>query len=982
MKRPGCLLYPLLLFLSVSCATASFKGTPDSVGAPVDAGGGNRTEQGVLHQEIAAEETAVLETLVASLDMEDALLLDPQVLHGRLDNGLTYYLRSNGEPRNRIELRLAVNVGSVLEEEDQQGLAHFLEHMAFNGTNNFARQELVEYLESIGMRFGADVNAYTSFDETVFFLQVPADDAIILEKALLILADWAQGISLEEEEIDRERGVVIEEWRLGRGAEARMRDKQIPDLYAFSRYADRLPIGKPEVIESFSPETLRRFYRDWYRPDLMAVVAVGDFDEAEMEGLIRGTFSRLEPSENPRSRSLFPVPDHEQTFVATATDPEATSSSVSIIGKQDVLRFEKVEHYRSLLVEGLYNRMLNNRLTELTRAAEAPFVQGYSASGRLSRTKAYYILGALVRDNGITGGVEALLAETERVKRFGFTETELDRGKKELLSNVERLFNERDKRSSRRLAEEYVRNFLEREPAPGIETETALYRKYLPGITLAEVERLATQLLGEESRVLLVNAPEKEGIAVPPDGELLALFDSVKELPLAAYVDRVSEAPLLASPPPSGRVVDERRIESVGLWEWELSNGLRVVLKPTDFKNDEVLFGSYSPGGHSLVEDDLYVAAITATALVTEAGVGDLDQTELRKMLAGKRARVSPWIGELFEGIGGNAAPKDLETMFQLVYLYFTAPRSDHEAFASFQERVRVFVENREASPENVFQDTVQRILSQNHHRSRPWSDGMIGEMDLETSLAIYRDRFADAGDFTFFFVGNFTLEEIKPLAETYLGGLPSTGREENWRDVDINPPPGIVEETVEIGMEPKSLVRLVFTGPFDWSRENVIVLSALTDILEIRLRESLREEQGGVYAAGVSTDPSKYPEEEYRIDIGFGTDPERVSEMNRLVFEAVASLRTLGPEVSEVEKVKEILLREREKDLRDNRFWVTVLRSYYTNGLEPETILDYEGTVRRLDAETIRRAAELFFDPDHYIKIVLNPENMMETVP
>ncbi|MFH1764951.1 MAG: pitrilysin family protein, partial [Gemmatimonadota bacterium] len=531
---------------------------------------------------------------------DDPLPTDPKVTVGTLENGLRYYIRGNGRPENRAELRLVVNVGSVMEDDDQQGLAHLLEHMAFNGTANFEKQELVDYLESIGMAFGPEVNAYTSFDETVYMLQVPTDDPEIMATAFQILEDWAHQVTLDSEEIDKERGVVIEEWRLGRGAAARMMDQQFPVIFNGSRYADRLVIGKVDILETFPPDALRRFYADWYRPDLMAVVAVGDFDPSTVEASIREHFSRVPSREDPRPRAIYELPGHPETLFAVASDAEATASQVALLYKQPLRAQGTLAAYRQRLVETLFTGMLNGRLFELTQQADPPFAGAGAGQGRFVRSAEIFQLSAMVPDGGIPRGMEALLTEAERVSRHGFTASELEREKADLLRGLERTFAEQENQPSARFAGAYVNHFLQNEPIPGIEFEFQAAQALLPTISVDEVTRVAQTWLVDHSRVVMVNAPEKEDFPLPAEAELSSIFQEAVAAEIEAYEDTATEEPLLAEIPTPSPVVVESSIPELGITEWTLANGVRVVLKPTDFKDDEVLVQAFSPGGYSL----------------------------------------------------------------------------------------------------------------------------------------------------------------------------------------------------------------------------------------------------------------------------------------------------------------------------------------------------------------------------------------------
>ncbi|WP_456427503.1 M16 family metallopeptidase [Rhodocaloribacter sp.] len=925
----------------------------------------------------AAPKTTVREAPETPAPETAALPIDPDVRTGKLPNGMTYLIRANRKPEHRAELRLAVNAGSVLEDDDQLGLAHFTEHMAFNGTTHFEKQKLVDYLESIGMRLGPDLNAYTSFDETVYMLQVPTDSAATFDTALRILRDWASEVAFEDEEIDKERGVVIEEWRLGRGASARLRDQELPILLHGSRYAERLPIGTKEVLESFPHDAVKRFYRDWYRPDLMAVVIVGDVDAAAVERQIRSLFADLPAREDPRPRPFFDVPDHDETLFAIASDPEATTRRVAVYYKQPKAPQGTEADFRRGLVERLYNSLFNSRLSELLQSADPPFVFASSGRGAFTRTKDVYVLQAVVRDGGYARALETLLTEAERVRRFGFTPAELERGKKEVLRGLEQAFAERDKTESRRYAAEYVRHYLTGEPIPGIAYEYEAAKRLLPDVGLDEVNRVGASWITDRNRVILAEGPEEEGRPLPTEAELLAVFDAVAARTITPYEETVSDAPLVPAPPAPGKVVEETRLDAIGVVRWTLSNGVHVVLKPTDFKNDEILIAATSPGGTSLVPDSMFTPASFAATLIAQSGVGDFGPVELQKKLAGKLIRLSPNIGDRSEGFNGSASPQDLETMFQLLYLYFTAPRADSVAYASYKERIGSLLATFRNSPESAFRDTLTVTLAQYHPRARPFSERTLEEMDLAKSMAVYRDRFADASDFTFYLVGAFDVEAVRPLVETYLGGLPALHRKEEPRDVGIRPPKGVVEKAVYKGKEPKSRVQIVLTGEAPWSNENRRLLRVVTDVLSLRLREVLREDLGGVYGVGVNGSLSKEPREAYRVSISFGCAPERVDELTRTVFEEMARFRTEGTTETYLVKAREAALRRHEVGLEQNSYWLGSLMFSDEYDLDPNDIPD--GAPRfyeHLTLDAVHEAARTFLDPANYVRVVLYLED------
>jgi zinc protease len=904
------------------------------------------------------------------------LPVDSQVTVGTLPNGLRYYVRANPKPEHRAELRLVVRAGSVLEDDDQQGLAHFVEHMAFNGTRHFEKQQLVNYLESIGMKFGPEVNAYTSFDETVYMLQIPTDTASVVQTAFQILEDWANGLAFDSVEIDKERGVIMEEWRLGRGAGARMRDKQLPIVLKGSKYAERLPIGKPEIIQSFHHEVLKRFYRDWYRPDLMAVIAVGDFDPKAIAGLIRQHFAPLRDPSAERPRPTIDVPDHAEPLFAIASDKEATNTSVSVLYMQALRDHSTVGAYRQEIVENLFSAMLNARLFELSQRADPPFLGGGAGQGRFIGAKEVFSLGAAVKDGGTVRGLDALLTEAERVARFGFTPAELEREKARMLRGLEQAYAEREKTESDAYADEYVRNFLEQEPIPGITMELALTREFLPGITLDDVNGLARAWITPTNRVVMVSAPQKEDVPVPTDAELGSVFGQVAGKQITAYADTLGQAPLVPDAPKPSPIVAEQTIPEIGVTEWTLANGVRVVLKPTDFKDDEVLMQAVSPGGTSLVADDRFMSASLASGIVSMSGVGTFSAVDLQKVLAGKAVRVNPSIGDTEEGLRGSASPKDLETLFQLAYLYVTAPRLDSAAFASLRQRLLAFVANRGASPEANFQDTLQVTLAQHNPRERPLTPAVVQEVDLGSAMAFYRDRFADASDFTFYFVGNIDLAAIRPLVEEYLGGLPSLRRHETWRDLNIPPPTGVVRKVVHKGMEPKGRTQLVFTGPFQDSREARYALRALGDALEIRLRDVLREDLGGVYGVGVGASSQIAPDTIYSVSIGFGADPARLDELVDSTFTVLRAFQSAGPSDSIVHKVQEAQIRERETSLKQNGYWLGQLVAAQRWGSDPRNILTYDQLIDGLTGATIRDAARRYLRLDNYVQVTLVPES------
>ncbi|MFQ6613287.1 MAG: M16 family metallopeptidase [Fidelibacterota bacterium] len=903
------------------------------------------------------------------------LPLDSAVVSGTLENGLTYFIRRNEKPENRVELRLAVNAGSILEDNDQQGLAHLTEHMAFNGTTHFPKQKLVDYLERIGMRFGADVNAYTSFDETVYMLEVPTEEASYIDTGFQVLRDWAGELLFEPEEVDKERGVVKEEWRLGRGANARMRDIELPVILKGSRYAERLPIGKPAIIDTAHYETLRRFYRDWYRPDLMAVIAVGSIEPRKIETLIRDRFSDLQNPAEERKRVFYPVPDHEATLAVTATDKEAQYTSVTLMVKQAPRDQRLRETYEYQLRTQLFSSMLNARLDELRQQADPPFLYSYVTASSLVRTKDAIQIGAIVNEDGVRRGLETLIREAERVRRFGFTDTEFERAKTRIIRSYEQSLKEREKTKSRSLASELIRHFLTDEPAPGIAYETQLVMDYFATLDLEEINTLAEDLFHRKNTVISVDGPEKENLVYPTDQELIALRDQVTGEELTPYRDQVSSAPLVTDTPAPGKVVEETRIEALNLIRWKLSNGITVYAKPTDFKNDQILFNAFSPGGNSLVPDNQYLNARYAPDLVMAGGVGNYSQIQLKKKLAGKVVSVSPYIGELWEGFRGSSSQEDLETLFQLIWLYGTQPRKDSTAFLSYRQRQESFLKNRSARPESAFSDSVRALVSGHHFRSRPMTAEDVEHLNLDESIRIYRDRFADFSDFTFVFVGSFDPAVLRSEVEQWLAVLPGRNREETWRDVGRYIPEGVITTDVYRGSEPKSMTAIIFPGAVSWTPEEQYIASSLAQALGIKLREVIREDESGTYGISIYSTLNRFPHDDARLNVFFGADPARIDTLVSNVLVQLDSVRTFGLPEKYLEKIKETQRREFEVNRKENRFWLNQITFNLKNGLELQEILAVPERIDALSMDDLRQMARKLITEERRLRVTLYPE-------
>jgi len=906
---------------------------------------------------------------------------DSAVITGILDNGMKYYIRQNAKPEKRVEFRLVVNAGSILEDDDQQGLAHFIEHMAFNGTEDFDKNDLVNFLEKSGVDFGADLNAYTSFDETVYMFQMPSDRKGLIDSAFMVLENWAHKFSFDHEEIDKERGVVHEEWRLGLGAQDRMMKKVFPIIFKGSQYAVRLPIGKMSVIDSGSYEVIERFYDDWYRPNLMALIVVGDIDPAFAEQMIIEHFSDMNNPKNERKRIDYSIPENDEPLIAIATDEEAFYNQVMLLYKQDKLTLTTQADYRKKLMIDLYVSMLNARIAELSHKPDAPFAFAQSMyMGFLSRSIDAFGAMAMAKENQILESIDVLITENERVKSTGFSNTELERQKAEVLSNMAKAVEEKNKTESRRYVSEYINHFLEDEAFPGIDYEYQLTQQLLPTISITELNNLSQQLVRDKNLVIMILAPKKEGVMVPDEEEVLATIAEAKSVELEAYQDDVFDTELINKTLPGAEIVDTEIFEKFGITTLKLSNGVQVILKPTDFKNDEILMTSFGLGGTSVVPDDQFISANFANDIINESGVGSFSKTALQKFLTGKNVSVTPYISDLTQGVKGTTVNKDLETLFQLTYLYFTEPRKDPEAFEAFKSQMINQFKFMKAYPKAVFYDTIAKLASNNDPRTIAVpTEAQINSIDLDAAYNFYERAFENANGHSFVFVGNFELENIKPLITNYLGSLPSINELNTWNDVSPEFPKGITNATVYKGSEPQTSVMIMMDETFQWSDRNLIEMNALMKILNIRMRESMREEQGGVYGVRAYPNISKYPKEEVNISISWGCAPENVDQLVETVFNEMDSLKINGPNKVNLSKAKETMIRDYETNFQKNEYWLNKIKnSHYYNAklISQEELQEMIGSIR---SEDLQEKAQKYFSEGHYLKVVLMPENEKE---
>lgn len=913
--------------------------------------------------------------------LSDQIPFNQATSKGTLKNGMTYYVKSNSTPKNRAEMMLVVSAGSVLEDADQMGLAHFCEHMSFNGTKNFPKNDLIKYFESVGMEFGPEINAYTSFDETVYMVKVPLDKEEYVQKGLQVLYDWASQVTDSDEEINKERGVIHEEWRGGRGAQQRMMNQWLPVFLKNSKYAERLPIGEMEVIDKCKPEVLRRFRNDWYRPDLQAIIVVGDFDQPKMVKMIEEKFSAIQAKSDARKKDVFPVPGHPETLIKIVTDKEATYSSASLYIKHPMIIDETVNGYRTSILHNLYNQMINLRLSELTQKENPPFVMGQAGYGGLIGPSDVYTSTAITHPGKIPTGLKAVLLENERIRKFGFTQSELDRNKTAMLKSMESAYNERYKRESMSIAEEYSRNFLMRkEPVPGIELEFEYYKAFMPAITLLEVNELAKKWITNENRVVVISAPEIASVPAPTEAEIRNLLAEVQQQNIEAYTDETTSEPLMKSVPVAGKVVSEKKITEVNAMEWTLSNGSKVILKQTDFKDDEILFTGYSWGGSSLYPQTDNISASFAATIMDMSGIADYKLTTLQKMLAGKEVSVTPVIKMLTQGFEGSSNVSDVETLFQLINLYFTKPRFDESAFSSYITRMRSQLDNKDVSPESAFADTFRFVSANYHPRMKPLTKEMLDEAKFNRIKQIGKERFANPGAFIYFFVGKIDPVKIKPLVEKYLASLPAGKNVEHWVDLGVRKPTGVVENIVKKGKESKSIQYILFHGKLNYTTKDIIELDALSKVLSTRLLESIREDKSSVYYIGSQPGYNKLPVADYEMTIYYGTSPEKLKELKESVFATIRDLIENGPKQDEVDKAREKIKREHETNLRENNYWVATLKTYYLNKEgDFKTFGEFDDVVEGLTPKSLKSTAFRTFDFKNYISVALMPEDSIK---
>lgn len=924
-----------------------------------------------------------LSTIVsfAQFAPSDSVPLDNRVKTGQLENGMTYYIQRNPKPEDKLELRLAIKAGSMQENENQLGLAHFVEHMAFNGSEHFEKNELISYLQSIGVAFGSDLNAYTSFDETVYMLPIPTDDEEKIKNGFQVMRDWAGGLLLNSEDIDEERGIVVEEWRTGQGVDQRMRDAYLPVLLHESRYANRLPIGDMDIIREAEEEVIRDFYIDWYRPELMGIVAVGDVDPAKVEAMIKDYFGDLvNPREAP-DRVYYDVPDHKENFIKIISDEEAPGIQVQLYYKHQPVATETYQDYKDRILRTMVGGMLTQRLDEIRQKPDAPFIFAGARYGKLVKSLEFFTTSGVVGPGKTREGLRSFLEENRRAVQHGFTTPELERVKRSLLNSAENSFKEMDKAESRSLVGRYVSHFLNETFADNPAHRYRFYQEVIPEITLDEVNAMVKRLVREDNTVVIVTAPEKDKESLPSESELLAVVNEAKEMETTPYEEKELREELMLSIPDPGKVLELDEVEEVGITVIELDNGLKVHFKPTDFKNDEILFTGSSKGGTSLYPDSDHIHASYAGTAINVMGVGDFSPSDLRKVLAGKNVQVTPNIGRYSENISGRTSPEDLELALQLIHLYFTSPRKDSELWEVFIANQKNQLESAQVNPDFQFNKRVNEVLSNGNPRGMGiFSPEKLDSIDVERSLEIFTERFANVADFEFLFTGNLDLDLVIPLVERYLGSLPGNrvDEREQFRDLGITPPQDHTE-LIKVGIDEKSQVILYFNGETAYDLEKSQQLSYLGEILTIKLIESLREKIGGVYGVGARGSLSRIPDERFSFVINFPCAPESVPELTAAVWEEIEKIQTNGPQAEDLEKVRETKRISLEENLRRNGFWHGQISAAISSNMALDTVLGAADRVLGVTGPQVQALANEFLKTEFLLKIIRYPADFQE---
>ena len=907
--------------------------------------------------------------------------IDPKVRYGNLNNGLTYYIRHNAYPEQRASFYIAQKVGSMQEEDSQAGLAHFLEHMAFNGTKNFpGRKTMLDYLEKQGARFGRDVNAYTSFDETVYNLKdIPVGREGIVDSCLLILHDWSSFITLDNDEIDKERSIIKEEWRTRTGAQSRIWDKTLPVLFEGSKYADRMPIGKMEIVENFAYQTLKDYYHKWYRPDLQGIIIVGDIDVDIVEGKIKTMFADIPKPVNPAERIYYPVVDNDEPIVSIATDKEKTSTEVFLFFKQDVMPTEvRATHagYRREIMDGIISNMLSARLSEISQKPESPYMYAYAYKGNyfVAQTKDAWTLIAASKEGMADSTLYVLAQENERMKRYGFTDAELERAKASLLKSYDNAYNNRNKQQSVSYVDEYTRSFLQGEPIPGIEYEYTLIQQLLPAISIDEINAIAKGLSSGKNIVISINGIEKEGLTYPSKTDLVNILNKVKHQNITAYSEEAIAENLLNKEPVAGRIVKEEKNEKLGSTLWTLSNGAKVALKKTDFKDDQIMMNAVSHWGTDFYLDNEIFNISRAASVAELGGMGDFSITDLQKFFAGKSAGASSYITNITTGVNGSSSIKDLETFFQIIYMKFTSPRKDEEAYQAYLEKMRNSLKNAEANPYTALNDSIDFALHGNDPRFERMKLEDMDKLNYDRMLEMYKECFSDAGTFTFSFVGSLDEEVMRPLVEKYIASLPVVPRRDATEVVSELRKGKYINQFEKEMENPKATVINLYSANLSKDLKNDMIAQTLNLILNMEYTDKVREEMGGTYGVSAYVAIRRKPEGQGGIQISFETEAAKANDLNALVHRVLNDIGANGPDKEKFDKSKGQMMKSFEENIKQNNYWRSILNDAYFYGEDRHT--NYIDTLNSISEKDIQELCSQFVNQGNMIEVIMMPKS------
>lgn len=906
--------------------------------------------------------------------MQMPLPLDPNVRYGKLENGMTYYIRANKEPRERAEFYILHHVGAVLEEDEQIGLAHFTEHMAFNGTKHFPGKELLHFLESNGVKFGADVNAFTAHDMTCYNISdVPTTRKGLLDSCMLVLSDWSGNISFDHDEIDSERGVIQEELRTREDANWRANMAKMQMLFKGSRYAERNVIGTLEQLKTFEYQTIKDFYHKWYRPDLQAIIVVGDFDVDEMEERVKSYAGRIEMPANPAPKPEFPIPPADGLDYATYSDPEVRLTRIELGYKlePDSKKPKTIEFYRNTIIRNLAVSMINARFGEISQQADAPFLVALTAYANVVQPLDNYILVAAAKPGEVQSSLKGLITESQRVRQNGFAETELGRAKVDLLRKVQKAYDEREKMSNSAYIFEYIYHFTSGKPSLGADLEMQLTNLLVPTISLEEVNEMAKLLMPAKDVTLFIETPEQEKEGLPTEEEAERIFNDIYDSTLEPWVDNVKNEPLLSENPTPGTITSIKKNRKLETETWTLSNGVRVIVKSTDFKEDEVIMSAFAEGGVSLVSDDDVYSAALAGAVLSMSGMGNFDAIELEKLSAGKQVSVSASLSDNQASLNARSSAKveELEFMLQQTYLLFTQPRFDEKAYTVFMGQVATMLANQENDPNAIFSRRLVEEMTPGAVRTQPLTAAKLEKISLQRMEEIYKEQFSNARNFTFVMVGNINLEQLKPLVKMYLGSLPS-GQKLAWKDNGVRFPAKNRKLEFPFKMEtPKARVGVVYNAPAKYNAKNLVALEAIDHILDLRYTEEIREKEGGTYGVRVGTSLLRRPVGEARVSMLFDTEPDKVSQLIPIVHSVFQDLRREVSQ-SDVDKAKQHFLKAHAENVRKNSYWVNTIVEFETTGVDTHN--GFEKLVNDLSPESVRKAASDIFSGAPNVEVTM----------